>query len=118
MPRTGTASSKTASGAAGGWGAGQIVLRAEKLIPVLEPKTVVISFLADDILRAGFRVYGSANKPWFQVDDDGNLVRHNDPVPVFTGKPEEVAAATLWLCSDDASFVTGHAQAVDGGFVI
>jgi NAD(P)-dependent dehydrogenase (short-subunit alcohol dehydrogenase family) len=34
------------------------------------------------------------------------------------GTPEEVANAVLWLCSDDASFVLGHALAVDGGYVI
>ncbi len=33
------------------------------------------------------------------------------------GRPEEVAAAVVWLCSDAASFVTGHALAVDGGLV-
>lgn len=33
------------------------------------------------------------------------------------GRPEEVAAAALFLASDDASFVTGHALAVDGGFM-
>jgi NAD(P)-dependent dehydrogenase (short-subunit alcohol dehydrogenase family) len=32
------------------------------------------------------------------------------------GEPEEIAAAVLWLCSPGASFVIGHALAVDGGF--
>ena len=31
------------------------------------------------------------------------------------GRPEEIASAVLWLCSDQASFVTGHALAIDGG---
>ena len=31
------------------------------------------------------------------------------------GTPEEVAEAVVWLCSDAASFVTGHAMTVDGG---
>ncbi len=31
------------------------------------------------------------------------------------GKPEEVAAAALFLASEDASFITGHALLVDGG---
>lgn len=39
-----------------------------------------------------------------------------EPVGRF-GQPEEIANAVVWLCSDKASFVTGHAMAVDGGFV-
>ena len=33
------------------------------------------------------------------------------------GSSEEVAEAVVWLCSEAASFVTGHAMAVDGGFL-
>ncbi|MBM4462289.1 MAG: SDR family oxidoreductase [Chloroflexi bacterium] len=33
------------------------------------------------------------------------------------GTPEEIAQAVVWLCSDAASFVTGHPLAVDGGLV-
>jgi phosphoenolpyruvate synthase/pyruvate phosphate dikinase len=33
------------------------------------------------------------------------------------GTPEEVAEAVVWLCSDGASFMTGHPLVVDGGFV-
>ena len=32
------------------------------------------------------------------------------------GKPEEVAALALFLASDDASFITGAAITVDGGY--
>ena len=31
------------------------------------------------------------------------------------GKPEEIGATVLWLCSDAAAFVIGHAMVVDGG---
>jgi NAD(P)-dependent dehydrogenase (short-subunit alcohol dehydrogenase family) len=34
------------------------------------------------------------------------------------GAPDEVAAAVVWLCSDAASFTTGHALTVDGGYVV
>jgi NAD(P)-dependent dehydrogenase (short-subunit alcohol dehydrogenase family) len=33
------------------------------------------------------------------------------------GEPDEVAAAVVWLCSDEASYITGHALSVDGGIV-
>jgi NAD(P)-dependent dehydrogenase (short-subunit alcohol dehydrogenase family) len=33
------------------------------------------------------------------------------------GRPEEVAAAVVWLCSDEASFVTGEGLGVEGGYL-
>ena len=33
------------------------------------------------------------------------------------GSPDEIARAVLWLSSDDSSFTTGHALAVDGGYL-
>jgi NAD(P)-dependent dehydrogenase (short-subunit alcohol dehydrogenase family) len=34
------------------------------------------------------------------------------------GRPEEIAAAVLWLCSPGASYVVGHALTVDGGMTV
>jgi NAD(P)-dependent dehydrogenase (short-subunit alcohol dehydrogenase family) len=31
------------------------------------------------------------------------------------GRPDEIAAAVLWLCSEEAAFMIGHALVVDGG---
>jgi len=34
------------------------------------------------------------------------------------GRPEEIAAAVLWLCSPGASYVVGHALTIDGGMTV
>lgn len=48
---------------------------------------------------------------------DADDVAHRlSPLGRF-GRPDEIAAAVLWLCSDASSFTTGHALAIDGGML-
>jgi NAD(P)-dependent dehydrogenase (short-subunit alcohol dehydrogenase family) len=35
----------------------------------------------------------------------------------LVGKPEDVAEAVVWLCSDAACFVNGHTMVIDGGYI-
>jgi NAD(P)-dependent dehydrogenase (short-subunit alcohol dehydrogenase family) len=52
----------------------------------------------------------------------GSEEAYNDiakSVPIGrAGRPEEIAAAVLWLCSPRASYVVGHALTVDGGMTV
>lgn len=32
------------------------------------------------------------------------------------GNPQEVAASAVWLCSGEASYITGHSMCIDGGY--
>ncbi|CAG1771687.1 partial tropinone reductase I, partial [uncultured bacterium] len=55
------------------------------------------------------------NDPALQEENARKL---NAAVPMGrTAQPEEIAHAALWLLSDDASYVTGVALPVDGGYV-
>jgi NAD(P)-dependent dehydrogenase (short-subunit alcohol dehydrogenase family) len=78
-----------------------------------------------DCAQAGIRVNavcpGSVVTPMFEpILADPQLkdsVQKLHPLGRFA-KPEEIAEAVLWLCSDAASFVTGVAFPVDGGVVV
>jgi len=48
------------------------------------------------------------------MDDVKNVLSGFQPLK-RAGLPEDIAQAALWLASDEASFVNGHAMAVDGG---
>ncbi len=55
---------------------------------------------------------------FFKDNPEGHqqlLAQH--PIGRF-GKPEDVANAVVWLCSEKASFLTGVVLPVDGGFTI
>jgi NAD(P)-dependent dehydrogenase (short-subunit alcohol dehydrogenase family) len=47
------------------------------------------------------------------TDEGRDRVIAQEPIGRM-GRPEEIAAAVVWLCSDAASFVTGHALVADG----
>ncbi|OZH55167.1 short-chain dehydrogenase [Hydrocoleum sp. CS-953] len=56
----------------------------------------------------------------FSQDDDGEAkaqIAAAHPIGRI-GKPEEVANAVVWLCSDAASFITGHSLTIDGGYTV
>jgi NAD(P)-dependent dehydrogenase (short-subunit alcohol dehydrogenase family) len=71
--------------------------------------------------KAGIRV--NALCPGWTISGMTQKKEVHDVDPAFlsnyavgrAGTPEEVAEAAVWLCSDRASFVNGHALIVDGG---
>jgi NAD(P)-dependent dehydrogenase (short-subunit alcohol dehydrogenase family) len=51
------------------------------------------------------------------AEDEANTQRLVSMTPLGRlGQPDDIANAALWLASDEASFVTGVALAVDGGY--
>lgn len=65
-------------------------------------------------LRANAVVPGAVDTAMLQ--DNPNLKSGAERLEASdVGRPEDIAAAVAFLCSDDAAFVTGAALAVDGG---
>lgn len=53
-----------------GYDLDQMVLRAERLVPELNPSTVVLAFIADDISRTALAVRDFRSKPYFIPDGE------------------------------------------------
>jgi NAD(P)-dependent dehydrogenase (short-subunit alcohol dehydrogenase family) len=77
---------------------------------------------ADKGIRINAVCPGMVNTPMAVLvtkNYDSEIVRRmvaQEPIGRF-GQPEEIAAAVVWLCSPAASFMVGHAMAVDGGIL-
>lgn len=80
---------------------------------------------AQEYARSGVRVNavcpGTTDTPMMQAfigGDEGVEKMMKRTVPTGElGRPEQIAEAVVWLCSDRASFVNGDTMLVDGGTV-
>ncbi len=98
----------------------QLAYNASKGGVVLLTKNMAIDF-AEHGIRVNCLCPGLIDTPMTAMLHDPSLKKIRDRFVEGhmlgrAGRPEEVAAAALFLASDDASFVTGHALVVDGGF--
>jgi NAD(P)-dependent dehydrogenase (short-subunit alcohol dehydrogenase family) len=86
-------------------------------------KSIAIDY-AERGIRCNALVPATVDSPWIgkilsqQSDPERERQRMEARQPIGRmGRPEEIAAAALYLCSDDAAFVTGTGLVIDGGFL-
>src|SRR5438874_7037210 len=108
----------TASGAGVKGFAGQAAYAAAKHGVVGLTKSAALDYAAQNI-RINAVCPGIIATPMMQRFTGGThegeqRVVAQEPVGRM-GTPEEIAAAVIWLCSDAAAFVIGHAMVIDGG---
>ena len=80
---------------------------------------------AMDYARQGIRVNAVApGEIWTPMMDliirsnNFSKAKMDDDQPIGRlGKPEEIAEVVVWLCTDAASYVTGHVFPIDGGYM-
>lgn len=110
----------TASVAGVRGGAGPHAYSAAKAAVINLTRTVAIE-VAKDRIRVNCICPGGINTPLISTRIPGGesvaeqLLAAIQPIP-RSGTPEDIAGMALYLASDEASFVTGAAMVVDGGF--
>jgi len=99
---------------------GQLAYNASKGGVVLMTKNMALDYSPTGI-RVNCVCPGGVDTPMTAILKQeglraiGDKLRKLHPIGRF-GRPDEIAAAILFLASDDASFVTGTALVVDGGY--
>jgi NAD(P)-dependent dehydrogenase (short-subunit alcohol dehydrogenase family) len=83
-------------------------------------KTTALDYIGQNI-RINCVCPGATRTPmlaaWFQDPKVESFIMSRHPIGRM-GEPEEIGRAVLFLASDEASFIVGHALAVDGGLTI
>ena len=74
--------------------------------------------VADRRIRVNAICPGAIDTPMLhRSTPKDELAEYVDQTPEQrVGKPEEIASAVLWLCSDGAAFMTGATLVIDGGY--
>ncbi|MCI0440663.1 MAG: SDR family oxidoreductase [Chloroflexi bacterium] len=100
---------------------GALVYEAGKSAVIGVTKQMAIDFgpmgIRVNAICPGHIVTERMEERWKEIPSGLELFKDQYPVR-RVGRPVDIANAIVFLCSDEASFITGHALVVDGGLTI